>query len=219
MADRCKATSKSTGKRCRQPVVAGKKVCRYHGGLSLAGRESPSFKHGRYSKYLPDRLAAKYEEALSDQELISLANEIALVDSQLTTQMELLRETGMNRNGWSTARELYQSFRVQTSAGNHGRAINDLEALGALLEEENENILAWRIIGELVEQRRRLIETERKRLSDEDHAVAIDKLMVFMAALLDIIRRRVGDEDVQRQIAQDVRAMLASNVGTREFEA
>lgn len=31
-ADRCTATAKSTGERCRQPAVPGAEVCRYHGG-------------------------------------------------------------------------------------------------------------------------------------------------------------------------------------------
>lgn len=30
----CTATSKSTGQRCKLPAVPGKKVCKYHGGLS-----------------------------------------------------------------------------------------------------------------------------------------------------------------------------------------
>lgn len=38
-AVRCSARSKHTGKRCKNPAVRGKKVCRLHGGLSLSGDE------------------------------------------------------------------------------------------------------------------------------------------------------------------------------------
>lgn len=38
-AARCAAKSKRTGKRCRNPAVRGKRVCRLHGGLSLSGKE------------------------------------------------------------------------------------------------------------------------------------------------------------------------------------
>jgi hypothetical protein len=189
--------------------MRGKTVCYHHGGKSLAGRDSPSFKTGRFSKYLPDRLAEKYQEALSDPELISLNNELALVDSQLTTQLEQWHETGMNSGGWERARNLFRDFRRHTNAGEHARALDDLESLRILLDEANENVTAWKFVGELIEQRRRLVETERKRLSDEDHAVAIDKLVLFMAALLDIIRRRIPDEQIQREIANDVRVLMA----------
>ena len=80
-----------------------------------------------------------------------------------------------------------------------------------LLDEGNENITAWKFIGELIESRRRLVETERKRLADEDHAVAIDKLMLIMAAVLDIIRRNVESPEVQRAIADDIRALMVKN--------
>jgi len=30
--DRCTATAKSTGERCKQPAIAGGSVCRFHGG-------------------------------------------------------------------------------------------------------------------------------------------------------------------------------------------
>jgi hypothetical protein len=38
-AVRCAAKSKRTGKRCKNPAVRGKRVCRLHGGLSLSGEQ------------------------------------------------------------------------------------------------------------------------------------------------------------------------------------
>jgi len=56
----------------------GKAVCYMHGGNSPAGIASPSFKHGRYSKVLPVRLAERYAEAKADPELTNLEDEIAV---------------------------------------------------------------------------------------------------------------------------------------------
>ena len=55
----CKAMSKRSGERCRKRSSKGLNVCSMHGGKSLRGVDSPRFKTGRYSKYLPDRLAEK----------------------------------------------------------------------------------------------------------------------------------------------------------------
>jgi hypothetical protein len=191
-----------------------------HGGKSLRGVDSPRFKTGRYSKYLPDRLAEKYQEALSDPDLISLSNELALVDSQLTTQLEQWHETGMNRDGWAMAQKLCNELHQHTITGEQAKARGTMDRLRKLLDEENENntAAAWEFVGELIESRRRLVETERRRLNDEDHAVPIEKLMLFMAALLDIIRRRVGDEKIQREIAQDVRALMAGTKTDEDIE-
>lgn len=72
--NRCCAKSKSTSKRCRQRVVLGRRVCRYHGGL---GGRPPT--HGRYSKGL-GRFREAYQESLNDPSLMDLRETMALLD-------------------------------------------------------------------------------------------------------------------------------------------
>lgn len=38
------------GRPCRQPVVPGRSRCHYHGGRSLRGMASATYKHGYYTK-------------------------------------------------------------------------------------------------------------------------------------------------------------------------
>jgi hypothetical protein len=79
----CTATSKRTGRRCGARAVTGRNVCYHHGGRTPRGTASPHFQHGRYSRDLPTRVAARYEEAKADTELVSLRQEIALVDVRI----------------------------------------------------------------------------------------------------------------------------------------
>lgn len=48
----CTAKSKQTGERCKKTCVPGKKVCRYHGGLSPGAPKGSknALKHGAYEK-------------------------------------------------------------------------------------------------------------------------------------------------------------------------
>ena len=59
-----------------------------------------TFKTGRYSKYLPDRLVERYEEALNDVELMRLDDEIALVDTKLQDVLERLHQDGEGPGAW-----------------------------------------------------------------------------------------------------------------------
>lgn len=54
----CGAKTRS-GTPCQRKPVAGGKRCKLHGGASLRGAESPTIKHGRYSKYLRQSLQDK----------------------------------------------------------------------------------------------------------------------------------------------------------------
>ncbi len=49
-SDRCSAKSKQTGQQCRQIASPGMRVCKWHGGWSLRGRDHPAFRHGGASK-------------------------------------------------------------------------------------------------------------------------------------------------------------------------
>jgi hypothetical protein len=72
--NRCTAKSKQSGNRCTKPVVVGRAVCRYHGGLG--GRP---IKHGRYSKALGS-LREAYEDARNDPTLLELRDTLAVLD-------------------------------------------------------------------------------------------------------------------------------------------
>lgn len=76
----CGAKTRS-GAPCRGAAMANGR-CRLHGGATPAGIASANFRHGRYSKDLPARLAARFTEAQADPELLSLRAEIALIDAR-----------------------------------------------------------------------------------------------------------------------------------------
>lgn len=79
----CGAKTRGGGT-CKRPGKGAGGRCRLHGGASLVGRNSPTWKHGRWSKYLPEALAAKFQEGLDDPELMKLRQDTALIDAALT---------------------------------------------------------------------------------------------------------------------------------------
>jgi hypothetical protein len=202
----CKAMSKRSGERCRKHASKGRNACSMHGGKSLRGVDSPRFKTGRYSKYLPDRLAEKYHEALADEELLRLDDEIALVDARLGDVLSRMTAPGESSPVRTRARAALGDLQRALIAGDDTH--DALTRLDSALTEGLEEQRASASILTLIEQRRRLVDTERKRLADEDHAVTIDKLMLFMAALLDIIRRHVASPETRKAIADEVRALI-----------
>jgi hypothetical protein len=172
------------------------------------GVDSPTFKHGRYSKHLPDQLATRYQEALNDANLICLDDEIALVDSRIGRQLDLLEKTGVNEAMFIRLKLLYSRFQTHTNSGQHRYAIRAINELGALLDQGADATIAWGEINELIEQRRRLVETERKRLLDEDQMITIDRLMVLVGALVDIIRRNVASREERAAVSNEIRLLV-----------
>lgn len=73
----CKATSKRTGQRCKLPAADGYAVCRFHGGATPRGADSPHFRHGRYSRYLNQSLQHKLA-AVDDENPLDLLPELSV---------------------------------------------------------------------------------------------------------------------------------------------
>ena len=86
-------------------------------------REAPRFETGRYSKYLPTRLAGRYEEARADPELLALRDDIALLDTRVAQTVAAL-DTG----------ESADAVRIGAEAalGDHrvGRVVVDVQHRG-----------------------------------------------------------------------------------------
>src|SRR5687768_8325822 len=126
---RCNAKNRQ-GEQCGNHAVNGTSKCKFHGGASLVGIASPTFKTGRYSKHLPTRLAARYAEALNDPQLLELRDEIALVG---TRQSELLShlDSGLALQRWKDAQaahsDMLAAIRNKDSAAMQV-AISDLGA-------------------------------------------------------------------------------------------
>ncbi len=207
----CKATSKRSGKRCRRHAMKSKAVCHMHGGKSLAGVDHGQFVSGRYSKYLPDSLAFTYHEALANKDLISMNDEIALIDTRLATMLDRAAGVAVGSREWRAAREHFQSFRAHTNAGRQVRAIEALDRLGGLLMQPQSDDAAWHEIVDLIEARRKLADTERKRLLDEDQVITIDRLMILMAALVDIVRRNVASREERAAVSDEVRLLVSGS--------
>ncbi len=208
----CRAKSKRSGERCRRHAMIGKMVCHMHGGKSLAGPDHPNYTgNPRHLKYLPDRLAGKYEEAMADKELIRLDAEIALIDTKLQDLLERLEVHGEGPQAWQEVTAAHQVLRAALSQAEPDAVVirSAVFRMDRAIEHGGDEARAWGSILVLIEQRRRLVDTERRRLADEDQAVSIEKLMLTMAAVADIVRRHVASKEARGAIAGEIRRLIA----------
>lgn len=197
----CGAKTRS-GTPCKKPPVPGRSRCHLHGGATPRGADHPNFKHGKYSKLLPDLLAARYDEAQADPQLLEQRAEIALLDVRLT---ELLG--GINSGGkdlWKDASALYGVIAVAFVAGNATRMRDKLSELNEVIQSGISSGNAWTEIYEVVEQRRKLVESERKREVEMRQTVSITELLTMFGRIAAVARTCFGHQpdDLSRFIGE-----------------
>jgi hypothetical protein len=199
----CGALVVKKGRPCTRAAMANGR-CQVHGGMTPHGVASPHFKHGRYSKYLPTRLADRYEEAERDPNLLRLDGEIALIDVRLRTVLDGLGR-GESPDLWELLQEAWTNY-------EDGQA-NAIDRIGGIIAQGIAEQHTWKELRSLIRDRVRLVESERKRLVELNQMITAEQAMLFMAAVVDTVRRYVSDRDALARISHDLRALSVRESG------
>lgn len=175
--NRCCAKSKTTGSRCSKPVVPGRRVCRYHGGLG--GRPPES---GRYSKGL-GKLREAYDESRNDPALLDLRETLALLDIVVKKAAERAANAD-SPEFRSEALELYETARGAATPEEGAAALN---ALGALLRRGAEEDKALKALAETAERLSRRQEKAWQIRLDAAMAINARDLVAVLSRFADIV--------------------------------
>ncbi len=199
------------GERCEAWAMKGKDVCYHHGGKSPTGAGSPHFRHGRRSKDLPARLSERYEEALSDSAYIELRDEVALLDARVGDVLSRVDrgESGRWIAGVKDAFKRFEKAERSRSDDAPEQLEEARQELRAAINGATLDYAAWEEIYGLIEQRRKLAETERRRMVDERQMISERRAMTFAGAVLALIRESVAGEENEREILARFHSGLA----------
>lgn len=207
----CKATSKQTGERCKQHAKKGMDVCHYHGGATPSGIASPHYKTGRYSKAIPAKLLTRYNEAQTDPKLLELKDEVALLDARLG-DMLTRAEQGDSPDLWGQLKATYKALHEAIFVEPNPVAVQaSLNVLERLINRGIADWATWHEIQGTIEQRRRLVESEHKRLGQMEQFTTVNEMVTTAQVLLASVITHVTDRKILAAINADFERVLTIN--------
>ena len=196
------------GTPCLHSPVRGRNRCHLHGGRTLVGPASGTWKDGRHSKYLPTGLRDRYAEARSDPELLSLRDDIALTDTRTGDVLSRL-DAGESGERWARlGRALFQ-LRQSVDADDVAGTRSALDRFAGIIESGTADTEAWAELGVLIDQRRRLVEGEGKRLTQMQQYITAERAVALVAAVAEAVKRHVTDRPTLAAISAELGALLA----------
>src|SRR3990167_1230909 len=191
---RCNAKAKTTGQQCRQPAKPGSTKCHYHGGASRKGIAASNFKDGRHSKYLPTRMHERYQNALADNDLLNLSEEIAILDARLADVLQTA-DNGATGELYADLLESVVNMELAIRLQNSASFAMHLREIRQLIEQAAKDNKAWVEAQSLIQQRRALVESERKRLVQAEQTLQVNEALAFADLLLLSVREVIHDPD------------------------
>lgn len=194
---------------CRTSPLDGRNRCRLHGGKSLIGAKSPRAQTLKYSIAVPSRMLQKYEEAQRDPDLISMRDEIAILQVRLN---ELLQRVDTSESGvlWLKAQEYYDELKAAMQRKDFVDAVKWVSILGKALNKGTADHLVWSEIATITEQMRKIKDSERKRLTDMKQMWSAEQAMAFVGYITASIKKHVKDPSVLAAISQDISSFISS---------
>ena len=199
----CTATSKRSGVRCERQAMRGQAVCYMHGGKSLRGPQAPSFSTGRHSRYMPERLLERYRAAAQDTDLLSLREDLALLDARLADVLGRV-DTGEAGVLWRQARAAFGALRRAIAQRDTDATMAELTRLSAALDAGAQDYAAWAEVRAMVQERARLVEGERKRLHELQQSITVEKALTLVAALQAAVTQHVHDPATRAAIGREL---------------
>ncbi len=193
---------KNDGMRCQNPVREGWRVCRYHGAGGLA---NPGGGMPRHAKFLPTRLADRFQEFMADPEALSLYSELALVDTRITELTERL-ETCDNALAWQRVDQALALLHKLTGIHEYvDRAIQLLREARGMPADETK---IWREINTLLETRRRLDQTEQMRIINAKQFLSLSEANSMLASVIEVVMQNVTDLNTRQLLATKLREII-----------
>jgi hypothetical protein len=203
----CGAKTRNGGY-CMKSPVAARNRCRLHGGRSPRGIASPHFKDGKYTIELGGELSRRYQQALGDEKLLELRDEIALLEARIA---ELLKrvDTGESGATWRLIRTTYNNLRKAASANDQQKFAEELNELGRLITKGHSDYTTWDDIFKSVTVKRKLAESERKHLVETKQMMTAEEAYATLSFVVSVIKEEVSDQQALARISQKISAYVA----------
>ena len=216
-AAQCNATAKSTGNPCRNPAVNGSTKCRLHGGKTPRGANSPNFKHGGRSKYIPQRIMGIYEELADDTEYTDLRANMRLREMFIREKLALLDDAPDSAKVWSDINKLWLKMQRAFKGDDYG-------TLSALFTE-GQQLLDERLVYFETQKEIRADLTEQRKDSQAiaaieykgENAVTMTEVLTFVGAVLNLVTAHVNDNQAKNAIFNGIDKLVS--VETRDTNA
>jgi hypothetical protein len=188
--------------RCMSPVRCANGRCKKHGGKVPKGPQHHSFRTGEWSKWMPKTSAQDLLNAVQDPEYLSLRDDMAMNAVEvlnLTKQFE----QGTDQKTWAQIDKIATELEILlfsegvtaflTAMGGEG---SDLTKMGGLMEQlvrlikqGRDEQRIFREIGEATERRRKLVETETKRMMMEKNNMPADQVLHLFSSFVNVVKK------------------------------
>lgn len=206
----CGAKRKSNGLPCTRKPSVGRNRCYLHGGKSPRGLAHPNYKHGNRSRdIIARKLGERYQDAIEDDRLLELRQDIAIIEYRLADLIENM-DSSESGSAWRAVRKTYNKMRKAVQSNDQQGFSEALNELGPLINRGVGEHARWAEITNAINSRKNLVESERKRLIEMKQMMTAEQAMSMLTFIISVIRKHVKDQETLASISAEISAYIGN---------
>lgn len=213
----CKAKSKRSRNRCKNNTSKHQTVCHMHGGKTPVGIASPTYKTGRYSAYIPNNIASNYSEALKDKDPLSLTDDVILLRSFTTKDLERMKQ-GDTHPAWIEAHTTVKVLSKAIKLGGDPKTIIEaLTNLEEIIKPHYRATKAQQRVTGYIDQLGRVADKERRLLIDRQKVITVEQALALLTAVVMGIRESVlkyCERKIATRILTEANTIYSTAIGS-----
>lgn len=160
---------------------------------------------------IPQIIRQDYLDAQNNPDLLSLRDDIALLDARRNQLMGFI-DSGINPKDLSRIGDLLLEFETAVANRDTAKSQKVFKELKGITESHTDVYEQWKEVLSLLEAKRRLIEAERRRIVDLTAMVDSATAMRVINDIYSIIINNIKDEKVLRQIKAELQTVLSERL-------
>lgn len=197
----CMGKSHMSGVRCNNKPEPGRMYCKFHGGNHPIGPDHHAYKHAKYATVaMPKRLAEKYAITSQDPEVMSLAEEIHIVDAMLMDSLERL-ETKEGADAWKRLYGAVSRFKKARADENAYDMNTAFEEIDSIVLQGSAAYAARRDLQSWLESRRKLTDSDLKRRVALGDMLSRAQTLVMIDNIVGLIQTHVKDHKARTHLS------------------
>lgn len=212
----CKSKCKGNGYRCIRFVCVAFPVCNVHGAGSprqgRPGGRPPTT--GKFTRDLPRDLQVRLLKAHNDPNLLSLTEQIALVQARTTkllSQLPREDEMAISLQSLIKGAKMYKSGLEQRDERKEKRG---LDLITISVDTVDADIQQWDSIVTIIDKQSRLMEREMKIRKEMRAVLSVDEAMAMVLLMKNVVNENVKDQTTRNRIAHELRSYFQLTAAT-----
>ena len=205
----CDGWSVQKGEPCRALALKGRSQCRNHGGASLLGPDSPTYRTGRFSK-IDSVLAGRLDSYLEDEDISDQRKSLAILD--LFCDDLLL--SGLSSHTIKALNKICDDIEKASLERDQAAVHNLVTNLMGVIRAARQDRQLREEVAQTLDVRNRIAKTQQKKEQDEKTTVPILVFQQMLKSFSDAIKTEIVDLDVRRRLIERVKLNgLATHTG------